>query len=282
MAEIVLTLGVPHTPLLWTALRAPVPDDLLAVAARFRSFREKVIAAKPDAIVIIGSDHLRQFMTSNMPAFLIGKADTMRGTHPSEQRSFGLPASELRGHCGLASALLGRTQLPIGVDFSFSDEPWLDHAFMVPLLYLTPALEIPVVPVHTNTNAPPIPHASRFVALGRYLREAIHRSDDADRVAVIGSGHLAFELGGPRQFLGRSPDPEFDRIAVELIAAGDGEGLVRFCAYDRLLAAGNLSFQFLNFLTCTAVAGERPAVEAGAVTCRFGSEPFFAWPGDWS
>ena len=31
------------------------------------------------------------------------------------------------------------------------------------------------------------------------------------RVAIIGTGHLSLELGGPRQFGPHGPDPEFDR-----------------------------------------------------------------------
>ena len=38
------------------------------------------------------------------------------------------------------------------------------------------------------------------------------------RVAIIGTGHLSLELGGPRQFGPHGPDPEFDRKAVEWIA----------------------------------------------------------------
>jgi hypothetical protein len=46
---------------------------------------------------------------------------------------------------------------------------------------------------------------------------------------------------------------------------------------ERLTAAGNESYQFLNFITCLAVAGARPATIAGAVSTRFGNLPFFAW-----
>ncbi len=277
MAEIVLTAGVPHTPLLWRLLREPIPDDLVSVASNYDRFRELLATARPDVIVLVASDHFRQLATSNMPAFMIGKAEEMRGTHPNEERAFGLPFVTVPGDPEVARVVLGHHQLPAGFDFAFSDEPWLDHAFMVPLLYLTPQLDVPVVPVYTNTNAPPIPSARRFVELGTYLRTSLLQSSLRRRVAIIGTGHLAFELGGPRQFLGTSPDPEFDGLACEWMAEGRGEEAVEACSFERLVGAGNLTFQFLNFLTCLAAAGGRPATIAEATPCRFGNEPFFAW-----
>ena len=277
MAEIVLTLGVPHTPLLWRTMQEPIPDDLAPIRSEYQRLRTLLDAARPDVIVMVASDHFRQLGTSNMPAFLIGKVPTMRGTHPNEERHFGMPRVDVPGDVELAAMLLGGRQLPDRFDFSFSDELWLDHAYIIPLLYLRPELDIPVVPVNTNCNAPPIPSARRFAQLGSYLRDAITCWSDNRRVAVVGSGHLAFELGGPRQFSGGSPGPEFDQAAVEWIATGDVEGAVAGCSFDRMLSAGNLSFQYLNFLTCLTAAGGVPATSADGVMCRFGAEPFFVW-----
>jgi ABC-type nitrate/sulfonate/bicarbonate transport system substrate-binding protein len=36
-----------------------------------------------------------------------------------------------------------------GIDFSYSQEMILDHAFMVPLSLLTPRMDLPIVPLHT-------------------------------------------------------------------------------------------------------------------------------------
>lgn len=280
MAELVATLGVPHTPLLWEMLRGDVPEDLADVARHFERFRRLLDESRPDVLVMIASDHFRQLLPSNMPAFMIGKADSVRCTHPNEERMFGLPGFELDGDVELSRRLLGGRELPDGFDFAFSDEPWLDHAFTVPLLYLRPDLDLPVVPVFTNANAPPIPSARRFAEVGGHIRRSILEWDDDRRVAVVGSGHLAVELGGPRQFGGVSPDPEFDRTAVSWLAGGDMDAAVEGATFDRMFRAGNLTFQYLNLVSCLAVAGgRRPAVAAG-VECRFGAEPFFAWEGE--
>lgn len=276
MAELVAALGVPHSPLLWRLMEDETATDVVRVMELFELFRGRLEAARPDVIVIVASDHFHQFTHENMPAFAIGKADRLRGTYPNEQRAFGLPALDLDGDPDLAAAFLGDHQLAGDIDFAFTSHPWVDHAYVVPLLFLAPGGNVPVVPIHTNTNAPPIPSAKRFADVGHHLRNVIDNSTLERRVAVVASGHLAFELGGPRQFGGGSVDPLFDARAVGWMAEGDIEGAVGGSSYEELSSAGNLSFQFLNFVTLLALA-DRPADFSAAPECRFGSEPFFAW-----
>ncbi len=276
MAELVGAFGVPHTPLLWRLMSGEVPEDLVPIEAAFRRTRERLTAARPDALVLVASDHFHQYHHGSMPALAIGKADHIRGTHPNEEHAFGLPTVDMPGHPGLAETIMGREELAGGFDFAFSNAPLLDHAYVVPLLYVLPEMDVPVVPIHTNTNAPPLPSARRFVDLGLHIRRAIDSHPEPIRVAVVASGHMAYELGGPNQFLGRSTDPVFDAESAGWIERGDLDAAVDACTFDRLGAAGNVTFQFLNFLTLAAIAG-RPADEVAPIECRFGNEPFFTW-----
>jgi protocatechuate 4,5-dioxygenase beta chain len=75
------------------------------------------------------------------------------------------------------------------------------------------------------------------------------------RVAVIGTGHLSLELGGPRQFGDHGPDPEFDRRAVEWIASGDIEGCLAEVTLDSLRLPGNATHGFMDFMLMMGVAG---------------------------
>jgi aromatic ring-opening dioxygenase catalytic subunit (LigB family) len=279
MARLVGVAGLTHNPLMWSLLRGETPDDLADTARYVRSFREKVVDLAPDVIVMVASDHLHMLVTSNMPAFMIGKSPTIRAVHPNEERTFGLQPAIVEGHPALAKHLLGGAGLSPEFDFSFSDEAWLDHSFVVPLLLLTPDLDIPVVPVFTNANSPPIPGGERFAKLGSYLAGSIASAAGDERVLVVGSGHLAFELGGPRQFLGASPDRDFDETAVSWMARGDLDGAVTGATFERLTAAGNETYQFLNFITCLAVAGSRPARVAAGPESHLGALPFFWWDG---
>jgi aromatic ring-opening dioxygenase catalytic subunit (LigB family) len=276
MAHLVAVAGLTHNPLMWSTLRDGVPPDLEATAELAGSFRDRAAALAPDVIVVVASDHLHMLMTANMPAFMIGKAPLMRAVHPSEERSFGLTRSSLKGDPRLAGHLLA-AGLARSFDYAFSDEPWLDHSFVVPLLFLTPELDVPVVPVFTNANSPPIPPAARFAELGEQLASAISSAPGDARVLMVGSGHLAFELGGPRQFLGVSPDQEFDRSAISWMRHGDLDAAVSGSTFDRLTEAGNETYQFLNFVTCLAAGGSRPATVAAGPESRFGALPFFWW-----
>jgi hypothetical protein len=133
-----------------------------------------------------------------------------------------------------------------------------------------------VVPVFTNTMAPPVAPARRFFELGRALRRAIESHPDDRRVLVIGSGHTATEVGGPRQFRG-SPSPEFDEITFELFRTGNADRLIDLCTDEMLVEAGNLTHQFLNFVTAFGVVDGRSADHAAVHPSPFSSSPFLEW-----
>lgn len=278
MAELAAILGVPHNPLLWRTMRAdPVPDDLTRTRENFTRFAEGIASAQVDALVVVGSDHLRQFQWTNSPAFCLGKAERFACTFENEIRTFGLDPWEMAGDPELAGWLLGDAELQPDIDFAMSNEWVLDHSFTLPAKFLTPTLDVPIVPIHTNANIPPIPRAERYAALGRYLRKRIEAAPFERRVALIASGHLATEIGGPRQFLGGgSPDQAFDDAAVQWMAQGDVDAAIAGCTFDRLAAAGNVTGQFLNFITALAAA-DRPASFAEGTQSRFANGPFFWW-----
>lgn len=278
MADLVMAVGVPHNPLLWRTMIDPVPADLVATAGHFASFGETIRELEVDSLVVVGSDHLRQFFLDNSPAFAVGRADHYPAIYENEVRTFGLEPCQVRGDRELADAISGHHQLPAEIDFAFSNEWLLDHGFVIPLAYLTPGLDLPVVPIHTNTGLPPVPRAERFVALGHHIRRSIRESRLARRVALVTSGHLATDIGGPKQFLGgESPDEEFDAEAVRWMAEGDLEGAVAGSSFERVMAAGNVTYQFLNIIVALAAMEGRPADFAEATPSRFAAGPFFMW-----
>jgi aromatic ring-opening dioxygenase catalytic subunit (LigB family) len=281
MAEIVAIAGVPHNPFLPKLLnQRDIPQSALATARRFTEFRERLEAAQPDRIVIIGSDHLRQWFLDNMPAFLVGKAASIPGVFPDEIEGYGLEPQLFAGDTDLATAIMGAGQLDVaGIDFSFSNEFGLDHAFVVPLIFLDPEGRLPIVPIFTNGVAPPLPPAERFITLGNHLARTL-TSDAVDgRIAVIVSGHLSIEVGGPKMFPGEPYDREFDEQGARWIGSGDIDGLLEACTLDRLLSAGNVTYQYLNFVTAMTLAGyQRPEV-ADSVLTAGESLPFFWWDG---
>ncbi|AMB60104.1 hypothetical protein AWU67_15940 [Microterricola viridarii] len=266
----------PHNPLLWRAMREPLPDDLRGVAANFALIRDTITELGVDVIIEVGTDHIRQFFGDNQPAFLVGKAESYHGTYENEVRTFGMEYSEITGHRELADLIAGRDVLTEAIDFAVSHEWRLDHGFTIPLHYLTPNFDIPIVPINVNSTLPPLPSPRRFAALGEHLRDTVERWDSDARVAILTSGHMATDVGGPKQFAG-SPDPVFDAEAVAWMRDGDLEGAIHGCRYERIIEAGNITYQYVNALTALAAMGGVPADLAEATESRFASSPFFMW-----
>jgi protocatechuate 4,5-dioxygenase, beta chain len=278
MATLVMAAATPHNPLLWRTMVDPVPDDLRGVADNFALIAQAIDDLDVDVIVEIGTDHIRQFHSDNCPAFAIGMAESYHGTFENEVRTFGMPYCEITGHRELAEVIAGREVLTDAIDFAVCHEWRLDHGFVLPLMYLTPSLDVPVVPINVNGVLPPLPGAARYAALGRHVGDSIAAWDSSARVALLTSGHMATEIGGARQFLGGgSSDPQFDEMAVRWMREGDLDAAVAGCSYDRVTGAGNMTYQYVNVLAALAAMGGRPAELAEATPSRYAPSPFFLW-----
>jgi aromatic ring-opening dioxygenase catalytic subunit (LigB family) len=102
--------------------------------------------------------------------------------------------------------------------------------------YLNPEGDIALVPVTMNCTVPPIPTSERAYEVGIALREMVHAYPGAERVAVLATGGLSHEPGGPRYFW---VDEEFDRWFLDLLRKGDHAALLRECTLERMEAAGS-------------------------------------------
>ena len=143
---------------------------------------------------------------------------------------------------------------------------------------MRPEADLPIVPIYTNIFAPPLPRPGRFVALGRAIRTMVESWESDLRVAVIGTGHLSLELGGPRQFGPHGPDPEFDARAVEWIAKGDIAGALSEVTLDSLWLPGNATHGFMDFMLMMGVAGDdNPADYVDSLDLFHTMEAYFTW-----
>src|SRR3989442_12615443 len=94
----------------------------------------------------------------------------------------------------------------------------LDAGISVPTQYLNPDARFRLVPVAMNCTVPPIPRPERAYWVGIVLREVIRACPAPLRVAVVATGGLSHEPGGPRYFWG---DEDFDRWFLHLLKLGD-------------------------------------------------------------
>lgn len=179
---------------------------------------------------------------------LLGKAPFYDANFSNEERGeFGLPRMLLKGQEELSTHILCNG-LDADFDLAFSNELRIDHSITCPIITLRPEADLPIVSIYTNIFAPPLPWPSRFVQLRHTIRTMIESWESDLRVAVIGTGHLSLELGGPRQFGPHGPDPEFDARAVQWIARGDIGGALYEVTLEPLWLPGNATHGFMDFM----------------------------------
>jgi protocatechuate 4,5-dioxygenase, beta chain len=280
MATIAAVIASTHHPFYYRAStstgadRPPFADEWVA---KITSFRETLTRANPDVLVLVGSDHFHQIWLDNMPQFLVGKAPFYDANWYNEEREFGLPRLFFKGDENLSSHIL-RSGLDAGFDLAFSNELRIDHSVTCPIITLRPEADLPIVPVYTNIFAPPLPRPARFVELGRAIRRMVEAWPSDARVAIIGTGHLSLELGGPRQFGPHGPDPEFDRKAVSWIANGDVDGCLAEVTLDSLHSPGNATHGFMDFMLMMGAAGDGVKADYTDTLDLFHTmEAYFTW-----
>lgn len=279
MARVVSVVGVSHNPFHYRLISQPRPQwsqDIVNMVERGELLREKLRKGNPQSLLIVGNDHFHQFFMDNMPSFIIGKMALFDGTYYNEVREFALPRCKVPGDPELAQQIL-EGSLKRGVDFAFSNELKIDHSVVVPLIFVRPEMDLPIVPILTNCVAPPLPPAERFYQVGRVLREVIDEIPGQKRIGVVVSGNLSLEVGGPLQFDPQPMDEEFDDQAVGWISRGDIETAIRVCTFDRMTGAGNVTHAFVNFLLAMGVAQGMRCTYAEGLKRKGSTQPFFAW-----
>ncbi len=146
--------------------------------------RELARAALPDAIVVFGPDHCRNFFFDLMPAFCIG-AETLAGFGDYSSPAGPLPAATALAR-GLAESLMER-----GFDPALSLRMGVDHGITQAYGAVDPTLATPLVPVLVNCAGPPMPSLRRCHGFGQAVGRAIRAMPGAERVLVVGSGGLS-------------------------------------------------------------------------------------------
>jgi protocatechuate 4,5-dioxygenase beta chain len=275
VAEVVAAVGVPHTPSLPSEVASEGPGH--PAAQLFRAIEAHLAAVQPDVLVIFDSDHLNTFFLDNMPLLSVGVADHTSGPNDGTP---GMPRYEVPVHEGLAQAVRSHG-ISHAFDLAVAQEFEVDHSILVPLHFLTPKMHVPIVPVFIGGIVPPLPLARRCFALGEMVREAVDAWPEPLRVAVLASGSISLDIGGPL-----APHGQIAGVAdtgwVEEVL-----GYLRRCAYDdllnaatgdRLARAGNIGGELLNWIALLGALGPRQPVLLEARMAH--GDGFAAWRWD--
>jgi len=263
MAEIVAAYGVPHTPAFPALVAREGPE--CETARLYAEIAKRLRAAAPDVLVIYTDDHFNTFFLDNFPTFAIGIAEETSG--PNDQTP--MPSYRVAVQASLATHLRANG-IGDGFDLSLVQDFAVDHATMVPLHFLTPEMDVPIVPIFVNGLAPPLPSSQRCYALGKSVAAAIGSWPEDRRVAVIGSGSFSLEIGGPRIPPGEragTPDPEWGKRVQDHLEHGRVDELVAEATTARLARAGNIAGEILNWIAMLGVVdGRKPVFIAPQVS----------------
>ena len=253
MADIVGALGVPHTPFFPSLVEREGPG--CETARLFAALTDELGAMRPDVIVLFDTDHLNTFFLDSLPIFAIGVTDRFEGPN-DEPRS--VPLYSITSHPGLAGHI-HRTGVESGFDIALTQRFTVDHSVVVPLHFMTPKMDVPVIPIFISGHVPPLPSARRCYELGAAVRRAIASYPENLRVVVIGTGSFSLEVFGPRIAPGKSdgvPDRAWAQRACDLIEQGAYDTVIAESTPQQLARAGNVGGEILNWIAML------PSVEA--------------------
>jgi 2,3-dihydroxyphenylpropionate 1,2-dioxygenase len=240
---LVAAVACPHTPQLLVRPDTEDRDLVLRVHAAYARVKRLLTDARPDAICVIGGDHIEGFFLDAVPAFAVYAGASVSG-------QFGRYAYTFPVHEPLARAIL-EEGIEREFDLAYSQDVRLDYAFYVPLHFTMPEPVAPIVPLYVNVYLPPQPTPKRCHAWGRALREILDARPE--RVALMASGGLSHYPGTDRY---ASPDFDWDRQLLASLAEGRGAETARLSG-EELDKAGNVELR--TWITLLGAVGDARA-----------------------
>jgi 2,3-dihydroxyphenylpropionate 1,2-dioxygenase len=217
--------------------------------AAYHRLREQLLAARPDALIVIAAEHFANFFMNNMPSFAIGMADRYSG--PIEDPAWlGIQRTSIPGNAALSQALI--QEIMQTVDVAFAEEWKCDHGIMVPLSFLTPGYDLPIVPVNINCQGPPLTPLHRAWAFGEALRRAADRVPQ--RLAAIGTGGISHWPATPDS---GKINEAWDRQLLDRWVRNDKAALLSYSDPDTYRDAGQGGFEIRTFISVAAAARGR-------------------------
>lgn len=213
MGEIVAAGAAVHAPQFFSYPPTENFNQLDAGIAAMRKLGSQMFdETKPDAVIVIGSDHLETFFLSAVPTFALIGGERVRAAFAG--RSWDLP-------CHAMSEGLIEHLVAAGFDMVYSQDAVLGHAFGAPFEWVMEGRDIPVVAMFVNTYLPPLPTARRCAALGQAMADYVNTRPE--RVAILASGGMSHYPGTWKY---SQPAYDFDRWAIAQMERGNTEAIL--------------------------------------------------------
>ena len=215
-----------------------------AFYASLGRMREALEAARPDTLVVIAAEHFANFFMNNMPSLCVGMAEAYEG--PIEDEAWlNIKRTRVPGAAELSQRLI--TEMMRDVDLAYAQEWKFDHGIMVPLHFLTPRYDLPIIPVNINCQGPPLIPLERCWTFGRALRRACERAPE--RIAVVSTGGISHWPATPDS---GKINERWDRAFLQEFLDNRREALLAHTDEDTYREAGQGGFEIRTFI---ALAG---------------------------
>ena len=212
--------------------------------AKLGEMREQIEESRPDALIVIAAEHFANFFMNNMPAYCIGMGESYSG--PIEDEAWlAIGRANVPANPDLSQRIV-EAMLPT-IDVAYAQEWQFDHGIMVPLHFLTPRYDLPVVPVNINCQGPPLTPLARAYEFGRTLRRACDAQPE--RIALIGTGGISHWPATPDS---GTINEAWDREFLERFLGNRRDELVAYTDEETLREAGQGGFEIRTYI---AVAG---------------------------
>ena len=221
--------------------------------ASLATMRQKLEVARPDALIIIAAEHFANFFMNNMPAYAIGMAEEYEG--PIEDPEWlRIDRRTVPGAPDLSRRIIAEVMQTI--DVAYAEEWKFDHGIMVPLNFLTPNFDVPIIPANINCQGPPLTPVHRAYDFGRAIRAACDAVPE--RVALVGTGGISHWPATPNS---GKINEEWDREFLRRWMRNDREALTSYSDEDTLRDAGQGGFEIRTLISVAgACEGHRGEV----------------------
>ena len=263
--KIVAALGMTHTPGLGNLLDLPPKDQVERILSGFEEAKGILAAARPDVIIALVNDHFDMSSMNNMPTFSVSVAEEHFGPPESSEDWIQLKRAPIAGHREYAMDIL-RAGISAGFDLTRWGAAEFVHNVLLPIRYLRPERDLPVVPVFTNCLVPPLPSFSRCYAFGEVLSDVI--ATRPERVAIIASGGISHWPAPPDS---GKINEDWDRDFLDRWVRGDRDDLLAYTDEDIYRDAGQGGFEIRTMIAISGLC----AGNTGEIWC-YQPIPIFA------
>ncbi len=252
--------------------------DLVKNTARRDEFYAKLDRQRRDiedsgaeALIVIAAEHFANFFMNNMPAYCIGIGNQYEG--PIEDPEWlKIKKTKIPGAPDLGTRLTREVMKT--VDVAYAEEWKFDHGIMVPLHFLTPKYDLPVIPVNINCQGPPLTPLHRAWAFGEALRRAC--DSVPEKVALVGTGGISHWPATPDS---GKINEAWDREFLDRLMRNDKDALLSYNDAETYRDAGQGGFEIRTFIAVAAAArgagelqyytAELPIFAVGCTVAKF-------------